>query len=94
MDGITDIITGGITIDITITGTTIGTGTGLSASIGACRALSLLVNGLLCASRSPLFEIARVLVRFDHVARFIVNANHKILLFTLSSPRSPCSEKP
>jgi hypothetical protein len=22
------------------------------------------------------FEIARVLVRFDHVARFIVNANH------------------
>jgi hypothetical protein len=22
----------------------------------------------------PLFEIARVLVRFDHVARFIVNA--------------------
>jgi hypothetical protein len=28
---------------------------------------------------SPLFEIARVLVRFDHVARFIVNANHSIL---------------
>jgi len=25
---------------------------------------------------SPLFEIARVLVRFDHVARRIVNANH------------------
>src|SRR6266576_5036855 len=25
---------------------------------------------------SPLLEIARVLVRFDHVARFIVNANH------------------
>jgi hypothetical protein len=25
-----------------------------------------------------LFEIARVLVRFDHVARFIVNANHSI----------------
>jgi hypothetical protein len=24
----------------------------------------------------PLFEIARVLVRFDHVARFIVNADH------------------
>jgi len=26
--------------------------------------------------RSPFFEFARVLVRFDHVARFIVNANH------------------
>jgi hypothetical protein len=25
-----------------------------------------------------LFEIARLLVRFDHVARFIVNANHGI----------------
>ena len=24
----------------------------------------------------PLFEIALVLVRFDHAARFIVNANH------------------
>jgi hypothetical protein len=28
---------------------------------------------------SPLFEIARVLVRFDHVARFIVNANYGIM---------------
>jgi hypothetical protein len=28
---------------------------------------------------SPLFEIARVLVRFNHVARFIVNANHSIM---------------
>jgi hypothetical protein len=27
----------------------------------------------------PLFEIARVVVRFDHVARFIVNANHGIM---------------
>ncbi len=27
---------------------------------------------------SPLFEIARVLARFDHVARYIVNANHGI----------------
>ena len=44
--------------------------------------------------RLPVFEIARVLVRLDHVARFIVNANHKILLFTLSSLSSPCSEKP
>jgi hypothetical protein len=28
---------------------------------------------------SPLFEIARVLVRFDHVASRIVNANHSIM---------------
>ena len=30
-------------------------------------------------NRSPLFEIARVPVRFDHVARFIGNANHGIV---------------
>jgi hypothetical protein len=30
-------------------------------------------------ARSPLFEIARVLVRLDHVARVIVNANHSIM---------------
>jgi hypothetical protein len=29
-------------------------------------------------ARSPLFEPARVLVRFHHLARFIVNANHRI----------------
>jgi hypothetical protein len=28
---------------------------------------------------SPLFEIARVLVRVDHAASFIVNANHSIM---------------
>jgi hypothetical protein len=28
---------------------------------------------------SPLFEIALVLVRFNHVARVIVNANHSIM---------------
>jgi hypothetical protein len=28
---------------------------------------------------SPLFEIARVLVRFDHGAGFIVNANYSIM---------------
>jgi hypothetical protein len=28
---------------------------------------------------SPLLEIALVLVRFDHVASFIVNANHGII---------------
>jgi hypothetical protein len=28
---------------------------------------------------SPLFEIARVLVRFDHIAGFIVNADDRIM---------------
>ena len=32
-----------------------------------------------CGETSPLFELARVLVRLDHVARFIVNANHSIM---------------
>jgi hypothetical protein len=27
----------------------------------------------------PLFELARVLVRLDHVVRVIVNANHRIM---------------
>jgi len=27
---------------------------------------------------SPFFELSRVLVRLDHVARFIVNANHSM----------------
>jgi len=33
-------------------------------------------SGAEVRSRSPFFEIARVLVRFDHVASRIVNANH------------------
>jgi hypothetical protein len=28
---------------------------------------------------SPLFKIAHLLVRFDHVARLIVNANHSAM---------------
>jgi hypothetical protein len=32
-----------------------------------------------CGETSPLVELARVLVRLDHVARFIVNANHSIM---------------
>jgi len=31
------------------------------------------------SARSPLFEIARVLVRLDHVASIIVNANHSVM---------------
>jgi hypothetical protein len=29
--------------------------------------------------KSPFFEIASVVVCFDHIARFIVNANHSIV---------------
>jgi hypothetical protein len=32
-----------------------------------------------CFTCSLLYELARVLVRFDHVARFIVNANDGII---------------
>jgi hypothetical protein len=31
------------------------------------------------SKNSRLFEIARVLMRLDHVSRFIVNANHGIM---------------
>jgi hypothetical protein len=31
------------------------------------------------SKKSPLFELALVLVPLDHVARFIVNANHGIM---------------
>jgi len=30
-------------------------------------------------SPSPLFELARVLVRFNHVASLVVNAHHSIM---------------
>ena len=36
-------------------------------------------GGFLFHAASRFFEIARVLVRFDHVARFIVNTNHSIV---------------
>jgi hypothetical protein len=29
--------------------------------------------------RSPLFEVASVLVRFDHIASLIANANHRAM---------------
>jgi hypothetical protein len=32
-----------------------------------------------CLPRAGLFEIARVLVRLIHIARFIENANHGIM---------------
>jgi hypothetical protein len=38
-----------------------------------------LTAGSVVTKNLRLFEIASVLVRLDHVARFIVNANHGIM---------------
>ena len=40
--------------------------------------------------RSPLFEIARVLVRLDHVASVIVNANHSIMCAAVMAGVADC----
>jgi len=37
---------------------------------------------------STFFEIARVLVRFNHVARFIVNSNYSIICYTMERQKS------
>jgi len=34
---------------------------------------------VLASKNSPLFELARVFMRLDHVASIIVNANHGIV---------------
>ncbi len=41
-----------------------------------------------------LIQPALITSGINESAATIVNADHKILLLTLSSPRSPCSEKP
>src|SRR5258708_4700479 len=41
-------------------------------------------------SRSPLSKIARLLVRFKHVARFIVNANHSVMSTAAKFSASYC----
>jgi hypothetical protein len=38
-----------------------------------------LIVGLVAVFCSPLLELARVLVRFNQIVRFIVNANHSIM---------------
>jgi len=71
----------GVTTDTAITATTIGittttiiivTGLGLPLSTVAPATTATIET-------SPLSEIALVLVRFDHVPRRIVNANHSIV---------------
>ena len=39
----------------------------------------LAVSFVSCGKASPLFELARVLVRLDHVASFIVNVDHSVV---------------
>jgi hypothetical protein len=48
-------------------------------SISASIEGSLPENTARWQARSPFFDIARVFVRLDHVASFIVNANHGIV---------------
>jgi len=44
--------------------------------------------------RSPLFEIAGVLVRLDHVVRFVVNANHSAMCAVVLGKRGVnCSSR-
>jgi hypothetical protein len=43
--------------------------------------------GMMRQETSPLFEIALVLVRLNHIARFIVNANHSELVDGLAAGR-------
>ena len=71
----------GVTTDTAITATTIGlttttiiivTGLGLPLSTVAPATTATIET-------SPLFEIAVVFVRFDHVARSIINANHSVM---------------
>jgi len=43
---------------------------------------------------SPLFEIARVLLCFDHVARLIVNANHSVMSAAKKLSVVDCDSRP
>jgi hypothetical protein len=41
--------------------------------------LALAESATRSEENAPLFKIAGVLMRLDHIARFIVNANHSIM---------------
>jgi hypothetical protein len=51
----------------------------LAAYFSLHRANNALKGCTVASLRSRLFEIARVLVRFNDIARGIVNANHSIM---------------
>jgi hypothetical protein len=36
------------------------------------------ISFMRCGKASPLSEIARLLMRFDHAARFVINANYNV----------------
>jgi hypothetical protein len=73
----TDIPTVVITTDTVTTGVTICTGPGFPGLLAIIAIGKRMRRYAPKVARSPLFEIALVLVRFDHVARRIVNANHR-----------------
>ena len=50
-----------------------------TASETSANVYKFVVSFVPCGETSRLFEIARVLVRLDHVARIIVNANHSTM---------------
>ena len=52
---------------------------GLCQSFGILGSRIIRSNPLMRTGALPVFKIARVLVRFDHVVRVIVNANHGIM---------------
>ena len=58
MDGITDIITEGITTDITITTITIGTGLGLSASTGG-QGITAIGNRIIVRTALTIADVAK-----------------------------------
>ena len=58
VDGITDIITEGITTDITITTTTIGTGPGLSASVGV-QGITAIGNRIISRTALTIADVAK-----------------------------------
>jgi hypothetical protein len=51
----------------------------LSTELNAAARLQAGVSFVRCREASPLLEIALVLVRLNHVACFIENANHGIM---------------
>ena len=61
------------------TATTKGTATAITGHRKNARYLRDAANKWLLVQKLPLFELARVLVRFNHGTRCIVNPNHSVM---------------
>jgi hypothetical protein len=79
MDGTTRIATEAITTDITTAGTIICTGIGFFPFTVALGIIAIGKQSYSTVRSLPLLEIASVLVRVDHVASRIVNADHGVM---------------